>query len=147
MKHNDNMKDRDQSALEFHFPFSVQSLALLDNDFLDFHDPLASQLFDFGFQRSSRIESRHVVAASDRFAVDEDIGHCSASGGFLESGLQAGSKGVQIEFDDVGWGCYCVGGEEDVLLMEDDLLVYMYAGGHASGMEFEHTFAFMENGQ
>jgi len=85
-----------QSALELHFPLPIQAFALFDDDLLDFHDSFASQLLDFGFQRASRIKSSNVVAASDRFAVDQHVGHCSAAGGFLEGGLQAGSEGVEV---------------------------------------------------
>lgn len=122
------IKDRDQSALEFHFPLPIESLALFDNDLLDFHDPLATQLFDLGCQCSSRIESSHVITSSDRFSVDKHVRHCSAAGGFLESGLQAGAERVEVELNDVGRGCYCVGGEEDVLL-ERRLSVHVYARG------------------
>jgi hypothetical protein len=50
----------------------------------------------------------------------------------MESGLQAGAERVEVELDDVGWGCYCVGGEEDVLL-EEESLAYVYASGDQEG--------------
>lgn len=84
------------SALEFHLPLPIQALAFLDNDLLHFHDALAAQLFHFGFQRAGGVEGCHVVAASYRFAVDQDVGDCFAAGGFLEGGLQAGAEGVEV---------------------------------------------------
>jgi hypothetical protein len=111
-------KKNGNSTLELHFPLSgsrTQPLAFLDRNFLHFHDPLAAHLFHLGYQRATLVESGHVVAASYRFAVDQDVGDCSTACGLLERSLQAWAERVEVEFYDVWRGCYCVGGKEDVL--------------------------------
>jgi hypothetical protein len=61
--------------------------------------------------------------------------------------LQAGTERVEVELDDVGWGCYCVGGEEDVLLEEELLAYVLHMQVGIRRTVFGHTFAFMEKGQ
>ena len=61
------------------------------------------------------MQSRDVIAATDRFAVDEDVGDRSTACRLLQGILQTRAEVVLVELYDVGgWG-YGIEVEEDVL--------------------------------
>ena len=52
----------------------------------NFH-PLSAQILDGFYQFVVKMEAFNIVATTDAFAVDEDVGYCSSAGTFGEFGL------------------------------------------------------------